>query len=65
MQAHKEAPPDLQCKDKFLVQSVVADDGATTKDITAEMVACYNDLYFLLNHLDIMKVDESIISLVQ
>ncbi|KAJ8512533.1 hypothetical protein OPV22_002967 [Ensete ventricosum] len=37
MQAHKEAPPDLQCKDKFLVQSVVADDGATTKDITAEM----------------------------
>ncbi|XP_009389057.2 vesicle-associated protein 1-3 [Musa acuminata AAA Group] len=37
MQAHKEVPPDLQCKDKFLVQSVVADDGATTKDITAEM----------------------------
>ncbi|XP_077236121.1 vesicle-associated protein 1-3-like [Tasmannia lanceolata] len=29
MQAHKEAPPDLQCKDKFLLQSVVANPGAT------------------------------------
>ncbi|XP_074581796.1 vesicle-associated protein 1-3-like [Curcuma longa] len=37
MQAQKEAPPDLQCKDKFLIQSVAADDGATTKDITTEM----------------------------
>lgn len=38
MQAPKEVPPDLQCKDKFLLQSVVAPDGATTKDITPEMV---------------------------
>ncbi|KAF5446224.1 hypothetical protein F2P56_031866 [Juglans regia] len=37
MQAPKEAPPDLQCKDKFLLQSVVALDGAITKDITQEM----------------------------
>ncbi|XP_028751796.1 vesicle-associated protein 1-2-like [Neltuma alba] len=37
MQAQKEAPPDMQCKDKFLLQSVKANDGATTKDITAEM----------------------------
>ncbi|XP_062175453.1 vesicle-associated protein 1-3 [Alnus glutinosa] len=37
MQAPKEVPPDLQCKDKFLLQSVVAPDGATTKDITPEM----------------------------
>ncbi|WOL05654.1 vesicle-associated protein 1-3-like [Canna indica] len=37
MQAQKEAPPDLQCKDKFLIQSVAADDGAATKDITSEM----------------------------
>ncbi|XP_041009125.1 vesicle-associated protein 1-3-like isoform X2 [Juglans microcarpa x Juglans regia] len=36
MQAPKEAPPDLQWKDKFLLQSVVALDGATTKDITQE-----------------------------
>ncbi|XP_010258992.1 PREDICTED: vesicle-associated protein 1-3-like [Nelumbo nucifera] len=37
MQAQKEAPPDMQCKDKFLLQSVAAPNGATTKDITPEM----------------------------
>lgn len=38
MQAQKETPADLQCKDKFLLQSVVVPDGVTTKDITPEMV---------------------------
>ncbi|KAA8515912.1 hypothetical protein F0562_019091 [Nyssa sinensis] len=37
MPAQKEAPPDLQCKDKFLLQSVVAAPGATIKDVTPEM----------------------------
>ncbi|CAN1345899.1 Vesicle-associated protein 1-3 [Linum perenne] len=37
MQAQKESPPDMQCKDKFLLQSVAAPDGVTTKDITPEM----------------------------
>ncbi|XP_009600288.1 vesicle-associated protein 1-2 [Nicotiana tabacum] len=37
MQAQKEAPPDMQCKDKFLLQSVVAGPGTTPKDITPEM----------------------------
>lgn len=37
MQAQREAPPDLQCKDKFLLQSVVASPGATVKDVTSEM----------------------------
>ncbi|XP_027360197.1 vesicle-associated protein 1-2-like isoform X5 [Abrus precatorius] len=37
MQAQKEAPADMQCKDKFLLQSVKTPDGATPKDITAEM----------------------------
>ncbi|KAI4356732.1 hypothetical protein L6164_000727 [Bauhinia variegata] len=37
MQAQKEAPADMQCKDKFLFQSAVAPAGATSKDITAEM----------------------------
>ncbi|PSS11531.1 Vesicle-associated protein 1-1, N-terminally processed like [Actinidia chinensis var. chinensis] len=37
MQAQKEAPPDMQCKDKFLLQSAVASPGATPKDITSEM----------------------------
>ncbi|XAR54145.1 hypothetical protein NMG60_11029160 [Bertholletia excelsa] len=37
MQAQREAPSDMQCKDKFLIQSVVAPNGTTTKDITQEM----------------------------
>ncbi|CAJ2669848.1 vesicle-associated protein 1-2-like [Trifolium pratense] len=37
MQAQKEAPSDMQCKDKFLLQSVIANPGTTTKDITPEM----------------------------
>ncbi|KAL4284239.1 hypothetical protein GQ457_16G026810 [Hibiscus cannabinus] len=37
MQAQKEAPADMQCKDKFLLQCVKAPGGATPKDITAEM----------------------------
>ena len=38
MQSQKEAPPDMQCRDKFLILSAVAPDGATYKDITPEMV---------------------------
>jgi hypothetical protein len=38
MQAQTVAPPDLQCKDKFLVQSVVVGDGLSAKDVTPQMV---------------------------
>ena len=38
MQAQKEMPPDMQCKDKFLLLSVITIAGATPKDITPEMV---------------------------
>ncbi|XP_062195181.1 vesicle-associated protein 1-2-like [Phragmites australis] len=37
MQAQREAPADMQCKDKFLVQSVVAPPGITVKDVTGDM----------------------------
>ncbi|KAL3649441.1 Vesicle-associated protein 1-2 [Castilleja foliolosa] len=37
MQAQKEAPPDLECRDKFLLQCVAVRPGSTAKDITAEM----------------------------
>ncbi|XP_019434893.1 PREDICTED: vesicle-associated protein 1-2-like isoform X2 [Lupinus angustifolius] len=37
MQAQKEAPADMQCKDKFLLQSVKTYDGASPKDISADM----------------------------
>jgi hypothetical protein len=35
MQAQREAPPDMQCKDKFLVQSVIA---PSSKEVSQEMV---------------------------
>ena len=38
MQAQKEAPPDMHCKDKFLLQSAVAPAGSSLKDISADMV---------------------------
>uniref|UniRef100_A0A453RXA4 MSP domain-containing protein n=1 Tax=Aegilops tauschii subsp. strangulata TaxID=200361 RepID=A0A453RXA4_AEGTS len=37
MQAQREVPSDMQCKDKFLVQSVVAPSGINVKDVTGEM----------------------------
>lgn len=46
MQAQRETPADLQCKDKFLLQSVVVPDGVTTKDITPEMVRWFSCVFF-------------------
>ncbi|CAM8936732.1 unnamed protein product [Rhodiola kirilowii] len=37
MKAQKEVPADIGCKDKFLLQSVVAPSGITKNDITSEM----------------------------
>ncbi|CAN4125866.1 unnamed protein product [Withania somnifera] len=37
MQAQKEAPPDMQCKDKFLIQSAIAPSGTTSKGISPEI----------------------------
>lgn len=39
MQAQKEAPPDMLCKDKFLVQSVIAPAGTQSKDVNQELVS--------------------------
>lgn len=41
MQAQKEAPPGMHCRDKFLIQTVVTKDGSTTKDVTAELVLSF------------------------
>ncbi|CAM0911217.1 unnamed protein product [Alopecurus aequalis] len=37
MQAQREPPSDMQCKDKFLVQSVLAPSGINVKDVTGDM----------------------------
>ncbi|KAH6755148.1 plant VAP-like protein 12 [Perilla frutescens var. hirtella] len=39
MQAQKEAPSDMQCKDKFLLQSIVVSPNINPKDITPETFA--------------------------
>jgi hypothetical protein len=38
MGAQSEAVPEMQCGDKFLVQSVVVREATTTKDLIDEMV---------------------------
>ncbi|KAL0552597.1 hypothetical protein IC582_011715 [Cucumis melo] len=37
MQAQRAAPPDMLCKDKFLIQSTIVPSGITEEDITASM----------------------------
>lgn len=37
MQAQREAPPDMQCKDKFLVQSVVAPVGLQQQELSQDL----------------------------
>ncbi|KHN03395.1 Vesicle-associated protein 2-2 [Glycine soja] len=39
MQAQRMAPPDMLCKDKFLIQSTVVPVGTTEDDITSDMFA--------------------------
>ncbi|XP_006647598.1 vesicle-associated protein 1-2-like [Oryza brachyantha] len=37
MQAQREAPPDMQCKDKFLVQSAIVKQDLSPQDITGDV----------------------------
>ncbi|KAJ7225106.1 hypothetical protein O6H91_Y463700 [Diphasiastrum complanatum] len=37
MQAQHEAPPEMLCKDKFLVQSVVAPQGTNAHDVSPDL----------------------------
>lgn len=56
MQAQREAPPDMQCKDKFLVQSVIAPFGSSAKDVSQELVrspSSYRILYRVVEGLDL------------
>ncbi|KAL2339084.1 hypothetical protein Fmac_013530 [Flemingia macrophylla] len=45
MQAQRTAPPDMQCKDKFLIQSTVVPFGTTEDHITSDMFAKDNGKY--------------------
>ncbi|KAK9919656.1 hypothetical protein M0R45_028242 [Rubus argutus] len=39
MQAQRTALPDMECRDKFLIQSTIVSSGTTDEDITASMFA--------------------------
>ena len=39
MQAQREAPPDMICRDKFLIQSTVVPVGTAAEDITSATVS--------------------------
>ncbi|XP_028793493.1 vesicle-associated protein 2-2 isoform X1 [Neltuma alba] len=43
MQAPKEAPADMACKDKFLIQSIIVPVGTTSEDISSSLFAKDND----------------------
>jgi hypothetical protein len=38
MQAQRDVPPDMQCKDKFLVQSATVAKEVVPKEVTGDMV---------------------------
>lgn len=53
MQAPKEAPLDMQSKDKFLIQSTIAPDGATSKDLSPELVGLLNVFCIILYFINV------------
>ncbi|OVA04368.1 hypothetical protein BVC80_1395g85 [Macleaya cordata] len=44
-QAQNVAPPDMQCKDRFLIQSMIVPFGTTDKDIPSSMFNKDNEMY--------------------
>ncbi|KAJ4957088.1 hypothetical protein NE237_013871 [Protea cynaroides] len=56
MQAQREVPPDMQCKDKFLIQSTAVPFGTTEKDITPSMFTKDGFKYIEENKLKVVLV---------
>lgn len=50
MQGQKTAPPDMQLKDKFLVQATVVPFGTTEEDIIPEFVSIIVPMLSMLIH---------------
>ncbi|KAL5701440.1 hypothetical protein ACHQM5_026776 [Ranunculus cassubicifolius] len=51
MQAQRVAPPDMQCKDKFLIQGTVVPEGTEAEAITADIFAKGSQNYIEENKL--------------
>ncbi|XP_031130440.1 vesicle-associated protein 2-2-like isoform X2 [Ipomoea triloba] len=56
MQAQREPPPDMVCKDKFLVQSKVVPEETSDKDITSETFSKDDGEYVQENKLRVILV---------
>uniref|UniRef100_A0A1D1Y4C8 Vesicle-associated protein 1-1 n=1 Tax=Anthurium amnicola TaxID=1678845 RepID=A0A1D1Y4C8_9ARAE len=56
MQAQKAAPSDLQCKDKFLVQSTVVPFGTTEEDLNPNLFSKENGRFIEENKLRVVLV---------
>jgi len=48
MQAQREVPPDMQCKDKFLVQSAIVAKEIMPKEVTGDMVISHVLVCFVI-----------------
>ncbi|KAL9670789.1 hypothetical protein QQ045_008347 [Rhodiola kirilowii] len=59
MQAQREAPPYMQCKDKFLVQSTIVPYGTKEEDITSEMFAKNSGKYIEEKKLRVVLISPS------
>ncbi|GKV05526.1 hypothetical protein SLEP1_g17527 [Rubroshorea leprosula] len=56
MQAQREVPSDMTCKDKFLIQSTIVPVGTTDEDITASTFAKDDGRYVEENKLKVILV---------
>nr|KJB44579.1 hypothetical protein B456_007G264400 [Gossypium raimondii] len=56
MQAQREAPPDMICRDKFLIQSTVVPVGTTDEDITSATFVKDSGKYIEENKLKVALV---------
>ncbi|KAK9137010.1 hypothetical protein Sjap_007604 [Stephania japonica] len=56
MQAQRLAPPDMQCKDKFLIQSTIVPLGTIAEDITSAMFAKDSGRYIEESKLKVIFV---------
>ncbi|KAK8628338.1 hypothetical protein V6N13_064047 [Hibiscus sabdariffa] len=59
MQAQREAPPDMICKDKFLIQSTVVPAGTTDENITSATFAKDSGRYIEENKLKVVLISPS------
>lgn len=57
MQAQRTAPPDMVCKDKFLIQSTVVPVGTIDEDITPSMFAKDGSKYIEENKLRVTLIN--------